>query len=532
MSRQRLAALVVALLAVGAVAVPAVAQQSDGVQRAELSIDQPHYVDGDVSVSRGPNVTTYEVNAPAVQIHPQNFAPGNVVDAGVDGPGSLSFNEQRGRYEFSADATNGTRTLYWIVAEERTITANNTTETEIVQVRYEARLTVQRANLVHLEQSEFRDTQERAANWSELVATIRDPSVAGPNADIEATIQTMVNLLQLRNDPFRALSGDITAIVTLLTLTQGGLFLLLVTVVVHLGIRYADIRSIRSREQVDAERGSVEDLLEEFESEQNKQALETMTWAEILPSDRLAKEFRETFGPPLDGFMALYHSVAPRTLVHDRLRLMGADGWVGVAEREDTASDGIPDSDGERAIETVRLVPADECDLEEDHDDRIDLTALDGPEDPVVDAVDWEADPLLAFDPTSVDADSLDDEVSIDTVLRAPDVDELTEDLLHEWDRLNEPRETYAEYLVEFLRTVEQSEFVSDGDVDSVRQALNLLLRTDHHLDEQQRAPFAGLLTDAVETALAAYDPEAETAEQVQRLRREGDGTAGGVSGD
>ncbi len=535
--RQQVLAALLLALAVGSVVTVAAAQQTQTETRpADLAIEQPHYIQQSVSEQGGQNATLYEIAGPTHRIYPQNFDAGQVTDFRVEGPGSLSYNAERDYFRFDAEA-NGTVTAVFTVREQREVVQNNSTTTEAVQVEYRARLRVSQVNTVHKQQSEFQQIERDADNWTALVDEIQKDSVAGPDADVEAELQTGVNWIKFTNNPAQVLSGDFGATLTILVLSVPGLLILLISLTGHVLIRRSEIGFVNRVESIRAERGRAEEVRDEVERKERQQEAASWRWTDIdgLP-DPVAREFHEEYeGEALDGILETLAAHDAFALLHARLTAMGTAGYVARVEgkrpltdggRDDDSDDGDGDDEDDdmmsiTVIDRIDIIKEQDV-TEEDRESGTveirDLTDLSGPDDPLVRAMDPGDDALWdeaidGFDLSRADMEEIDL-----GQMEAPDMEALTERFIDQYDRLNANRETYGRFLQEWLAFADTHAFTTDGQVDNIRLAQNVVLRLGRELSEKQGLNWARMVTEHVEWALHTYDEEEATKRVVEDI--------------
>lgn len=486
--------LLLGLLLVATVAGPASAVD---VRPAELAIEQPHYVDGEVTESRDNGTPIYTVQDGRLKILPQNFGNGDVVGFGVETEGaSLSYNEQLEVFEFRTEHT-GTFRLYWSVEIDREVTQNNTTTTETVRQRYVAVVRVEEnGEYDHVPAGSLEEQRDAAENWSAFAGAVRD--IYGKDANLERRTQQAIHLLQLQADPLGALSGQFTSILLTLFITLGGLVVLLLFGVWHVGVRWSDIRYIHREESKKATDQDIEDRLVELKHEERQRMLQNTDWNDLLEDDNLARAMRDVFGETVyDGTCRLQELTLPENLVRDRLGVMGLNGYVGVVERD---GDEIVDAD----LRTELTV---------DEAETVELT--DSPEE-FLDALDWSHPDLRSFDLAGAETThaDVDPEDRPDVSLEALDLEELMERLEVQQQDFETP-DVWGEYLLEFVEDVRQSEYTDEhGTPDATRYVLNAWLQTAQLERDCFDVPLLEYLGEAIEHALADRDPVA-SAEQV-----------------
>lgn len=151
---------------------------------------------------------------------------------------------------------------------------------------------------------------------------------------------------------------------------------------------------------------------------------------------------------------------------------------------------------------------------EYDDDEIISIDEIDGPDDPLVDAIGADDSALRNFDPTT---GGVDIETRVD--LQSPGVDDLVGLFRSDWDWLDEDDEFYLELLNGLVQSVNESNYTENGHVDTVRHALNIFLRLDYVADERYDAPMAGWIADHIELLLETHNPSEEIGADVREIR-------------
>ncbi|QLH83393.1 hypothetical protein [Halosimplex pelagicum] len=517
---RRLTILLVSLLVASVVATTGATAALE-TRPADLAIEQPHYIDGDVSRSSANGTTVYEAEGEELLLGPKNFAPSDVVSSGVEeSAGDLSLDKDLGVYRFST-TTDGSYNLYWTVETTRSTatpttntTANGTTgnataSTETVRIQYTATVRVDAGDRRHIPAGQLEAQREAAANWSEWEDSVKSEEVAGPDANMEEESQLAINLLKLRYNPGTALTGNFTQILLSLFITLGGLFVLLLFGGYHYVTRRSDIGFRHKRESLDAERADLEDQLLKADERDRLSALEGMDWNDIFP-DNIARAFREAFGETvLDGYLQIQESLLPSNLIRDRLEAMSGE-YVAVVEREDVATDG--GAEAETRIVDAELRSADELD---DQEDDTETVALEDPSEDLVEALSWDDPELRSFDLPDQELD----QSEFSTTLEGATLEELVEEYDVEMRQFGDNREVFAEYLLEFLVSVHEHEFTDEeGRVRPIRYVFNLFLRTSRLLDEQHEMPLAAYQSEHIEYLLRNYDHDEEISEYVSEV--------------
>jgi len=479
---------------------------------ADLAIDQPHYIDGEVKQSAVNGSTVYEAEGESIEIRPRNFDPADVRSFGVEeSSGSLSYDSEMGTYVFEA-GRDGTYHLYWTVNETRVVNetvGNETVERrESVRVQYSAALRVESGERTHIPASQLEGIREDAANWSEFSGAVRSDEVAGPDADMGEYTQLAIDLIRLKEHPLSALTGNFTQVLLTLFITLGGMFVLLLFGLYHYLSRRSDIKFRHRRESLDAERADLEDQLLDLDERDRLSALEGMDWNDILPDD-VARAFREAFGETvLDGYLRIQETLKPSNLVRDRLEAMSSEGYVAVVEREDVATDG--GADVETRIVDARIAP------ETDVEPGVETVDISDPSEDLLDALDWDDPELRSFDLAAHDID----QSEFSTRLEAASLEELIEEYEVEMRQFDGNKEVFAAYLLEFLESVEGHEYTDEeGRVRHIRHSLNLFLRVSRILDERHETPIAGYQSDHIAYLLANYERDEEISQYVDEVR-------------
>jgi hypothetical protein len=373
MHKHTLLAVIVTVMALAAVA-PAAAG-SIATQDANIAIEQPHYVDSEVTTNETENGTTYFAAGGVVDIVPQNFNDSQVVEYGVDN-GDLTHDPQTGEYRLHTNGESGPYDVYWVVAERVEVnTGNNSTRTDLRKVRYQATVQIQNAGYHHVADSEYSQLEEDAANWTEVEATFRD---IGPSSmGINEKLQKAVDAFKFLSNPFSALTGNFTAAVILLTFTNGGRLLLVLLLILPTAaaapvfVKYRRLRAdVPEIESLDQEKMRIW-------REQRKQLLTEVTPHDLDLESRTADKLMERLGQNIRQinnkiFRAIDWPVMKRVL----LQAMGANGYQASITRG---------SDGEIASAHIR--EPDAPDAQPDGGEEVEIVDLSEPSDELVAAI-------------------------------------------------------------------------------------------------------------------------------------------------
>lgn len=504
------AVLVVTLL------VPSVAVAQDAtVRSASLAIQQPDYVDGDVTEASQNGTRLYTAAGETLEIVPLNFNQSDIVDFGVrSAQASLTYDDTFDEYVLNAENGTGTYQVYWLVNEQ--VVDDNTTETQTV--RYTALIRVSGGvDLVHRPAGDIEAVRDDAANWQELNATLHASGfVDGGPAAVERTLQEMMNWYQLRKSPLAALTGNFTAVGILLVTTIGGALWLLLWGGYHQRVVRYLYRKLNIHEAIESEEGSAKETIAELDQREKLQALQNMDWQDIFGDDHIAAAFREQFGETVgEGTIEYLAVTRPRNILRDRLQAMGHDGYVAVVE-DRAATDG--GSTTGHLIASARVEPPaagledvddhDIIDLAAASDDTLDALLADG-------VLDWDATPIRTFDLTTADYDP----IEMETPLESMNLQDLIEELRADMRHFDSPG-AYGEYMREFLQSVREHPFCDEhGRVDELRYAMEQFLQHAQLLDDRFDYPLMHWHAQAWERAVIDYDPEQEAADLVRGVR-------------
>ena len=501
--------VVLAVLLVGALAAPvaaAASQPGDTAQRASLEIQQPHYIDSDVQVTRGANHTTYHVKGSYFEILPENFDSDDVINYGVMQEGAtLSYDKTTGEYVLNTGGQSGTFTLYW-VASQTTANENATNTTSTSRVRYEARVQTETGELAHIPQSNVNQLREDAANWSEVTESFGD---VGGDAPVEEKLATALNWYQFSVNPFSALSGDFSGAVLILLLTNGGRLLLGLLILVPIATTAPVILKYRKLRERTPELAELDTEKLKIWRDKRKQSLVEVTPHDLPLNGRTADNLEHTLGENLweiaDSLQRLFdHSKLKRVY----LQAMAQRGDTAAVART-TAGD----------IEEVTLNPSEDSDADAqaltDYDDE-DFASI-------VSAADWGA-----VDASALQADI--DLTELDTPISPTDVDD---DIVAELDvsfpEDFESREQFAECLYEVWKHIAKHGYTTnDGYIKQERSLLNLFAVLSSVTAERYDYPVARNWRDLTQFMASEIDGN----EQLREAAREDGISDGLLNGD
>lgn len=520
MTKRLLALLLVLSVLSPATAAIATAQQDDIVRSADLSIQEPHYEDGDINRQTDNGTEIYVVDGEQLEIAPRNFETSGVVDFGVrSGSGTLTYDGNFDSYTLNAENGTGTYRLYWRVNEEVTVTnstGNQTTnETRMSTVQYEALVRVDGGtNLQHIPISQNEELKEDAGKWREFNATLQSSGLVEKGVSVQTTVQEMINWYQVRKDPLAALTGNFTAVIIIMVSTIGGGLVLLSLGAYHQAIVQRLYRKLNIHRSIEAEEGTAKENIEELEFKERMQALWNMDWQDIHADDHVASAFRddlgETVGEGAEEFMSLFQ---PRNMIRNRIQAMGHDGYRCVVGRR-TVTDG--GDDPETTITEARIEPA--TSIPEGADTVNPADADEETIEEILDCIDWDSTTIRTFDLPSADYDAHD----LDETYESMDLDQLIEEMRADM-RHFDSKGTWGEYMKEFIESVREHPFTDEhGRPDELRYTMSQFLETAQLLDDRWDFPMMHYYAEAFERALVDEDPESDAMDVVEKVRREG----------
>jgi hypothetical protein len=505
-------ALLAVLLVLATVATPLVGAvaAADRTEAAELTVRQESYVGGDVDLQTQNGTPIYSAEGERILIVPQNFAPENVVDFGVDrGTGELAFDQGLGAYTFSSEGEVASFGLYWVVLEETQVAgANATNSTAVDRVRYEAtvRITGQ-ADLDHAEAGTVEEMRRDANNWRSFNDTLQDVresdllfwALRKEPPDTETLLQGMVNTYVTSRDPFRLLTGGLFAVIITLTFTLGGLLFLAMRE--GLGAwksrkLWKRLRTYRSNEPYE---GELSERLLEADRAERSQIWSNSDFQDMGWSDHEADAYRELGRTPREAFEQILSIMPPEQIIRERLQAMAQVGY----------SARVLDRDADDEIADAEVVPIEDVD-----DDQDDVASLADPSDALVEAV-WNDHAMIHFDPTEADIDVSEFEQEPTTV----SIDELADELPVQIERF-EDEKALAKLVHEHVDTAARSEYCDEqGTPNTSMRALGSFLETSTWVRDTHGFPAAGKLAEMLETAIRKFDPGLEAAEYADDVR-------------
>lgn len=334
-------ALVAVLLVGGLLAAGlGAAEVATDEQQADLHIEQPAYVDGEVEVESTGNGTIYHVEGGEQRIRLLNADHGDVVSVGVaDGSGDIEYDEERDLFEFET-TDEGTTEVFFVVEEtvNRTVEEGNVTVTreETEQTRYSAILRVENVEWVHRTVDEEEELQEDASNWQEVRTEVQRVADVEDDDEIMSVIGTSLSYYVFAQDGFGPLIGQIQATILTLVLTPGGLVVLSILLGIPAISLYSLLRYRNKREKQFADVEDIEREKARLADEKTKQILSQCDLNEIMPDD-LAAANRKLFGRDVwQTWRSILLLQSPTQVKGTILQLMGQVGYQAEVKRDST----------------------------------------------------------------------------------------------------------------------------------------------------------------------------------------------------
>lgn len=510
--------LVLTVLSTGVVAGQ---EAGNGPIGAELKIYQPHYIDSGVTTDSSGDLPIYETSGRQLEIAPINFRPRDVERVEIsEGVGSIRFDATRKVWVLDSGGTEGTFTVLFTVRETAKVNRSNSTETQTVVRTYGAKIQTEKTALSHIPTGDVERLQSDAENWSEVASLYR--SVGREGAPIEQKLKFGANLVDAATAPTRALSGDISAAVTTLFMTAGGLIVFILTQIPHL-VRSRRIR--RENKELKERIGdyeAIDEAADELVSERRKRYLRERSLNDWF-SDHDAAWLRRNLAPdPWAAFRRILTMLSP---VHIKGVVVGAmldsDRYVIVAENDVRADGGggfdfsgsYYMADADQVDDDVETI--DSTDELHDLDDRNEIVE-------------------------QIDGETLDSEVLLtgDVEIRSvalpisnvPADDDLVAKLNVSIPEDFETRERFAEILSRLIIKVAATEYSDEeGYIRPERDLANLLLGFATVGGEAYGSPYLRLIRDLFVHNIDSLDAS-ERAKQVVKESRDSGEKDGGPS--
>lgn len=327
----------IALLVLSGMGFAAASGLEHGDERATLHIEQPDYIEEDVSVERADNRTIYEVRGPIQRILIEDEDHDDVTDFGIlEGSGSLAYDSARDEYVLDAGDEAGTRVVFFDVEREVTREEGNETVTEIETVRQSASLRVSEVNWEHVGADEFSQTQQDAENWS---AVASEASRLDPTQPVDETISESFTLFRFWASPLASFFADAQAAVIILTSRPGGLAILGSLIAIMLAMAYGGLRAATRRERQFAEIEDLDETRRDAYLQNARQVLSEADWHAIFPEHH-ARALRDLLGEDVWlGFKRYMVIRSPTAVKGTLLQAMGVAGFTAEVRRDDK---GVP----------------------------------------------------------------------------------------------------------------------------------------------------------------------------------------------
>lgn len=499
-----LAAVLILSLAAPFAAGPAVA---DTVERdAQLTIEQPHYIDSAVTQTTENETEIYEAQGEHLRLYPENFDPENVIGVFVEPEGASIQADDHGGYVLEADET-GTFTVIWEV--ERLVSEGNETVTQQVEYRADIRVT-DGLDTTTIDQDRLDELEEDASEWRSINETATAQagdsiwySVLPGQPSGSEWIDSALDKQQLVHNPGAVFGrGMITVFIGLVSF-GGALLLALWLGWVAKVIAYFR-RKLNLHESIEDEEGELAQRFEQQAIRESQESVQNLRFTQFfLPHQ--ADAMRELGETPFEADANLIgNSVLPSVGVAFKARAMGRDGYVGVVPESvlsdddvapHTSTDDILDN-LRTAGETLEIARVDDVEPEAV---TVDLTVA-GRD--WLDVLPVNEPVMLEYDPAETDVDTGD--IVVDDIEWTP------EDLV---ERMNFEREHFeseveaARHVRQFFEVIrEHSATDAEGRPDTDQYALETLLRNSQLLDDRFGIPRQYII-DVLEAAIAADDP-------------------------
>lgn len=478
----------------------------DDETHADLEIQQPHYVDDDVSLDTTGNYTTYELEGSSHDIAFGGLDENaSVIDYGVEeDEGSLSEHTTFDGYQFDAES-DGTYHVYFVVEDEQTVTEGNETTTETVRERHVAQLAVSGTDTAYVSSTQLEEYQNAAAKWFDWESDIE--AIAGPNVDVDQQTDIAGELLNLRHNPTAALTGDFLGVFLMLFITASGFMVLLLFGAYHLLTTRSLRKRTNEREELEAEEAELEEKIIELEDKKRNQVLVNTTLVDILEDEWSGRAMHEDLGEDaMTAWLNLAQLIDARNLLHDRLLAMGTEGYQAAVQ---TADDGTytharlihPDDEPELADGETLVTP-------DDSETATDVAAV----------INTDDQHLYEYDLTQFDGRLAD----MGPELETPDsVADLVERIDADLRRFQGDEVTYAKCLREFVEHVRDHQFTdAHGSPKQLRYVLSSWLKTAQINRDIFGLPTSDMQAEYLEKLLQDRDPTEDAELEIENQRK------------
>lgn len=519
----------VAVLLVAVVLIPATAgalPASTDSKHAQLSIDQPHYVDTPVKTETANNSTIYYVSGGYQEIRPTNFNSSAVVDFGVRENGAdLTYDKTTGEFKLSTGGQNGTFHVYWTVAQQQVVeTGNNSTTTKVMKTRYAAQIQVQTASYEHLSQSKFEDLRSDAANWSEVVRGFSD--VGPPSMSIGEKLKKARTAFSFLSCPWCALQGQFANALIILTLTPGGLLLFGLILLFPIAVTVPIYIRYRREKKRKPDMDDIQTEKDRIAAQLRKRALSQASAHELPVDGRTAEKLMENHGENVREIALDVERVVGWSRIRRIFaQAMGQKGYRVATRRAST--DGGAASDDQPIADVEILPPEADADRFEDEGEWT-VTDLTDPDEEVLEAIPEEEIDYHVLDdeiePGDVDV-PLASEDEVGDIMDARDID-IPEDF--------DSREHYAECLRHVFEFAIAHPYTDEeGAPRPERSVLNTLLSISSFTGERFDVPMFRRYRDVFLWIAEEADESQELQAAADRAGpRDRDGRGGGLGAD
>jgi hypothetical protein len=505
------------------------ATEHTDTRTADIQIEQPHYVEGDVTETTDNGTTVYEATGPVLDIYPQAFDPEDVVDYGVE-PEGVTLTAAPGGYELQADQ-EGTVELYWVV-EEQTTSGNQTTSE---RVRYEAviRVNTQYDEPVVMSQTEVDSLKEDANRWEELNSTVQSQMEnswvlsMGSSLPFLPESTTAMDYIQAGLDKQQAIHNPGAAFGAGLTLLIFGLFSIAgVSISAGLLTLHAKIvgylkGKLNLHELTEDAEGEAAKRLEAGEIKYNKISFQNDSFDDVyLP--HIADGMRSLGETPLEASTNLdSNALMPSVCAAFEAQAMGLDDYFGVVPEDDLAADGgekddSTDLETEEKLSMLRerdakleIVPEDDV---PDGATTVDLTEADRD---WLDVLPVNEDPMHGYDPVEAEIDRSSIEVGAVSWDLESIIEQIRLDMRH-----FENKRVAGGYLRDFLEDVVEHPITDpEGRPRTCRMVLETLLRDAQVLNDRYNVPKEYQI-EVIQAAIADDDPLADGLKTVEDIEQ------------
>lgn len=460
-------ALILMSVSSGAVLALAGTVSGQDTVTAELDVEQPRHVPQPVETKTGNGTRVYIARGEYLEIEPRNFNQSAVTSFAVqEDEGVLRYDKTDREYVLNTQGNAGTYHLTWTVSQNGQTTV------------YGATIRVVTADYRALTSQQYSQLKNDSRRGDEIIN--RFENAGDPDEPVSAKVDFSVAVLNFKNNPFSALTGQFVALQVLrFTTPAGWLDLGIVALLVYALTRglYATIARFRKQLEREEQISRREDVqyLKMF-----KQLLsgEVMTDVDTL-DEHQAAVLEDKLGPNLWTALKNFVNVwGPASLKRMYVSAMGAVGYSATVTRN---------AKGEITDITV-LDPEDPepyTDGGEGEDGPQDTLKLSQAPSDVVDALEWEQVDSRVFERNpGVDA------VDHLMVANRERDDDLIAELNISIPNDFQSREAFMMAIGQVIKHVQQSEFVDDdGYAREDRAVLNNVFAFTSTLDDLYGVP-------------------------------------------